>query len=1562
MSILTDFDSGRLPELEIQRVSEHLAVCQVCSEQLDNISAANDSWADLFQFVERRTDYDAFLQESQVKLVLERIAEQTVQENLGEISTSKNPKASSDEPGAADSWRPGDLFGPYQLVRELGRGGMGAVYLAQHQKLNRLVAVKFTKVAGNRDEASLARFEREMQAIGQVQHPNVVVAHDAGQIDGTHFIAMEYVDGETLAARQRRDGTLAVGDACDVVRQAAIGLQHAHDQGLIHRDIKPGNLMIDRQGVVKVLDLGLARMDPRSSQAVANDLHSHDELTRSGTALGTVGYMSPEQVMDSGSIDSRTDIYSLGVTLYRCLTGRMPLPDSTYRHFARFVVAITRDDPISIRELRPDLPGDLASLVEAMMARDPEQRIQTAREVADRLAQIPSTPGNTDRDVASQASRARTSWSPRTWASLIAIGSLVAWLGVLQVFRVSTPNGELLVEIADDETAARLTSEGIVVVDERNDRSWNINATSKGPQLLPAGQYRFEAPAGLLITDESGLEIRSDELKLLDRDKQLRIRVSLGMQTRSTTPIDQQSTSVEPNADGSDGDSLFDLIDGLGGRIQFQSAKQQGWKAASSQDDLDTELAFLHIEVSGSKQFGDLELKRVADSLKMMPLGRCNLVWTMRGTPISENGLLHLRGLSLSMLEISNTTPDLSRLGEQIEELVVEDWRLGSKATSAENIRAVSRVRSIKRIGVILNSDGMSESDVTGIIETLVRSPALSLRIDSRGVDLSKSQLGLLSKTKAPELILREFSRLSAEHLAEIERLQPITTVIHPSATFPRQPCQGLQSDSGFQFMGCVSAAESVPNEFVLEFDAQRTSLRHQGLGIVFRIGETFARVVLGGWEGTVSAIESINGLPGDDPRNPTKITLDPFEDGKKHRIRIVVTTRSIGAQIDGKTRLWWHGDAATINAARSEQDMRFGDAFLVSRGGSNYHGDPSYRVSNLNITPLIDTEDYPRRHPERHDIDREVARWADSLGAWVSGPQGPYKKQQFDRSDLDLLYINFPNVTDQETFSDLSRLAKLPSLRQLRFDGSKLDSRGLLSFRDVPFLQWLSLRATKTSTSEFVGVENLRHLSALEFDGSQVDDAWEVLKTFESLRQVILWDYAIPKLDRLGDFPNLNRLSLVQLTPSEDVIERIQRANPRLQIFTWQDGKAFVCLGDDPVRKAVPDLVSRGWRIRGSFPHPPKVWVNEEIPESAQPAEVFELRSPRNVALTDSDYADLHTVVRDLLLLEFASGVSGLERLPEFMRGRIVKELILDGATFDDGLLRKLSQNSVLQQLSVKNTQVTRTGVVAFKQAQPTCHIDSDFGVFPTEHCLPGQADAIPLHEQATWQRARELVESYGGVIRVGPYGSDLMLDEHLQTIPNGVTVHLNFRDCKNFTDSGAYEVAKILENLPNFYCGPLVLKGTSVTHEGLLAFEALQPAHIILGDSPVSMNVDSVARRLATWPTHDFNFEDAIGEQGLAEFVAESHATSIVVSTARLSPSAIKAISQSKSTDVTVRFEEEKIDAYVPVMKTWTNVKVLRLRDCPRPTDQQVRELQSALPSTRIWWDLKLMTPRGI
>jgi eukaryotic-like serine/threonine-protein kinase len=311
------------------------------------------------------------------------------------------------------------LFGPYILLEHLAQGGMGQVYRARHKALARTVALKVIRreVLGN--SIAVARFEREAQAAAQLRHPNVVRSYDAGQAEGTYYLAMEFLEGLDFLTMVQRQGPLSVPQACDFICQAALGLQHAHELGFVHRDIKPANLLVTRKtsglvhrpgsgqvqrpgadpapwGLVKILDFGLARLQAPGADSGAG------ALTQVGSLMGTPDFLAPEQAFDSHAIDIRADLYSLGCTFYYLLAGRVPFPGGA---LTEKLMRQRKEEPTAVDMARRDqlrqyghfnnlgmaaeVPTGVAEIVRKLMAKVPADRFQTPAELAEALQALP---------------------------------------------------------------------------------------------------------------------------------------------------------------------------------------------------------------------------------------------------------------------------------------------------------------------------------------------------------------------------------------------------------------------------------------------------------------------------------------------------------------------------------------------------------------------------------------------------------------------------------------------------------------------------------------------------------------------------------------------------------------------------------------------------------------------------------------------------------------------------------------------------------------------------------------------------------------------------------------------------------------------------------------------------------------------------------------------------------------------------------------------------------------------------------------------------------------------
>lgn len=268
------------------------------------------------------------------------------------------------------------VLGQYLVLDKIGAGGMGQVFKAAHKLMRRTVAIKVLPRTALASPEAVERFQREVEAAARLEHPNIVMAFDADEAAGLHFLVMQYIDGKDLATIVKEQGPLAVDAAIDYILQAARGLAYAHQHGVIHRDVKPANLLVDHEGTVKMLDLGLARLTAGSSDA---------GLTCAGQVLGTVDYMAPEQGADIHQADGRADIYALGCTLFTLLTGRPMYGGST--PVEKLLAHRTQPPPL-LRSARPEVPEAVERIYLKMVAKRPEARYQTMDEVIGELGRL----------------------------------------------------------------------------------------------------------------------------------------------------------------------------------------------------------------------------------------------------------------------------------------------------------------------------------------------------------------------------------------------------------------------------------------------------------------------------------------------------------------------------------------------------------------------------------------------------------------------------------------------------------------------------------------------------------------------------------------------------------------------------------------------------------------------------------------------------------------------------------------------------------------------------------------------------------------------------------------------------------------------------------------------------------------------------------------------------------------------------------------------------------------------------------------------------------------------
>lgn len=455
---LVAFGLGKLQPDQATKIETHLGECKTCCDTL--LDLEDDTFVELVRkspAPKQPTD-DAI----------------TAETMLVESGVSRGP---TDLPAQLED------HPRYRIIELIGKGGMGDVYKAEHRLMDRPVALKLINQDLVKNKQAVERFRREVRAAARLTHPNIVTAHDAEQAGDVHFLVMEFVNGVDLASEVQNRGSLPIAEACDYIRQAAEGLQHAHTKGMVHRDIKPHNLMLSPDGQVRILDFGLASFATESALIEADATDTMEgtptrlHLTTLGSVMGTPDYIAPEQARDAHSADIRADIYSLGCTLCYLLTGEAPFAADSVVDKLK---AHEQQEPPSLQRLRDDVPAKLADIVTRMMAKNPDDRFQTPAEVATALS--PFVDAQWPGSINPQRSKLK---------NLLAIATallvpLVLVAGV--VIYLATDTGQIEI----DATGLNLPNTKVVLLKNGEEYArFNLKADEK-PQTIRAGEYEVQ--------------------------------------------------------------------------------------------------------------------------------------------------------------------------------------------------------------------------------------------------------------------------------------------------------------------------------------------------------------------------------------------------------------------------------------------------------------------------------------------------------------------------------------------------------------------------------------------------------------------------------------------------------------------------------------------------------------------------------------------------------------------------------------------------------------------------------------------------------------------------------------------------------------------------------------------------------------------------------------------------------------------------------------------------------------------------------------------------------------
>jgi hypothetical protein len=558
---LSAYAEGRLDEPEMNQIEEHLSSCDSCCRWIrdqpeDSLVAKlrGRSTAPVAAVTESADEAPLGFQVPSSFVVGPKI-EAALHDQTGDSAkpadlpaTAGLPKELSDHPR-------------YRIIAALRTGGMGAVYRAEHRLMDRPVALKVIRGELLGNPALVERFRREVKSAARLgSHPNIVAAYDAEMVGETHMLIMEFIEGTDLGRLVDSRGPLPVGEACEYVRQAALGLQHAFEDGMVHRDIKPQNLMRTTRGQVKILDFGLARF--------ASEFGSHAGMTAEGMLLGSADYIAPEQIQDPRTADIRADIYSLGCTLYFLLAGRPPFPDGSV---IQKLMAHREKTARPVTEIRADVAAELAKIIERMMSKDPARRFAAPEEVARTLAPFAdaqaartaaarsgapvigdtsassaaspvfaSTVGDQKPSGATTCSGPLSRWPWVRIAAALAMLLTVAVCLSLIVYRIQTQKGELVI-LTDDpniEVIVRQGGQEVTIVDPKTKNEIQLNVGSYELQL--AGNHD-----GLKLSTDS-FTLKRGEKTVVSVRHEPAPRVAWQPSVPPTAATPPQNTPLEP--------------------------------------------------------------------------------------------------------------------------------------------------------------------------------------------------------------------------------------------------------------------------------------------------------------------------------------------------------------------------------------------------------------------------------------------------------------------------------------------------------------------------------------------------------------------------------------------------------------------------------------------------------------------------------------------------------------------------------------------------------------------------------------------------------------------------------------------------------------------------------------------------------------------------------------------------------------------------------------------------------------------------------------------------------
>ncbi|MBX3399036.1 MAG: protein kinase [Gemmataceae bacterium] len=1148
---------------------------------------------------------------------------------------------------------PGEVgvLGPYRIIRQLGQGGMGAVYAAIDTRLDRKIALKVMLPSYAAIPSAKERFLREARAAAKVSHDNVVTVHEADDRNGVPYIAMQYLEGYPLDEYLKKKGEIDLPQILRIARETAAGLEAAHKLGLIHRDIKPGNLWLEApNGRVKLLDFGLAR-----------PVDSDVELTKSGVVVGTPAYMSPEQAQGE-RVDARSDLFSLGVMLYRLATGQLPFQGNTTM---AVLMALGTKDPVPVRTLKPELPEGFARLVHDLLSKDPAGRPQSATEVIRRLRDLNRNPNSLPVVSMPQVSMIDSAPAPSYVPIPIGLASMANPFEDIDITDSVTEEPKPKAQPKAEKPANRkpfliggalagllLLVVGIVVLSGNKNKPETKVDPPVGPgktTTLPTVKPK-DSPKSVATTDPDrkvaewvlaiggklwleGNVDQTSNIADLPKGRFVLTNLYLG----GTTVTDEDLVRFK-ELQGKVALFLENTKVSDAGLAHLKNLKELvGLHLAGTAV---TDGGLIHLKEFGSLQWLDLSGTTVSDAglAHLKNLGKLGAI-TLGNLPVGDEGLSHLKELkgleSLTASGTAVTDAGLIHLKEikGLRNLYLKGTKVSAKGLADFHV-ALPACR-IEHDGGVIEAEDVDRRAAEWVL-------SIGGKIQVNGVNKQIKALAELPKERftLSYVDLYTIKQATDEGMANLKDLTGVIKleIGHTAVTdagmvhfknyrkLTRLILNGTKvTDAGLvNFKDC----KELTGIFLLYLPITDTGLSNfKDCTGLKELTLSRANLTIAGYEqiGNFSALESleISGL------QPTKAQLAPLKRLKSLK-RLNLKANTI-----------------------AKSDL---DELHAAMPGCTIEHDGGV------IEPV--------------DVDRRTAEWVLSKGGKVRIRIVGFEKEiptlaELPKERFSVVHVNF-TYCKEITDADLARLKPLSELSYVTLYGTNVSDLGLLELKEIKTLTYLRLGRTKVTDTGLIHLRELPKLKALTLNENLVTDVG---------------------LDHLKSVTTLRELGVVRTQMTKSALENFQMAIPGCKIV--HDGGVIEAVDVD--RKAAEWVLGIGGKVQ----------VNGLSPEIANvrelPKEAFQLTGfnlELNSKVTDAGLANLKDC-KDLTMIGLYQTPVSDAGLAHFKDCKRVKVLSLGGTKVTNTGLALFKDCKDLTWLGLFNTPITDDGVAPFKDCK---------------------------------------------------------------------------------------------------------------------------------------------------------------------------------------------------------------------------------------------------------------------